>query len=331
MRDIDRSRRCRETWHVSRVLALLVCAAAVSLAGTVTVELSLDTLTVLAPVSDTDEHAVPTGPYRVLVPIPRLCRVVSVNVICPGVKTTRAGLDDTSVDDDSPGQNRSGFTGETVEAGKAFAAFDVLQMRSDATGTATADSSFDLSITYEPLSAAERPLRESLLLATCGEQVDGIVLRTAERDCWYGGADTSSSQFFGGCPPEDFHFRELAYFPLNCDVVVAGIGGWGNVPFDRARDLAPTVLAMRESLLSWGRSVLVVPYPRVKGESFADRLAHQAEMSGLHHARSRVFAREIAELSGGAPALGWCSSVCPTVRRSSARRLTCSRRTSNPG
>jgi len=215
------------------------------------------------------------------VPIPRLCRVASSEVAFrrPGTEWL-----DRSVALSSD---------VVVEAGKAFVALDV--GRSVAGG-------LDIGIDYEPLSVDERSARESLLLATCGGQADGIVLRTPECGCWYPDEDTSLAQFFGCSPPEDFGFRDLSRLPLKCDVVlVVSIGGWGRVRLDDAHDIAPTALAMRDSLASWGLSTLLVQHVGESSGSFEARFVHLAEMFGVHHTRCRAFAWQVADLLDNNP------------------------------
>ncbi|GEM_PF-875547 len=275
MKEFVRARTCHELRKLSCLLAALACITSIGLAGTATVEVNLDSVAVQCPASDSAGPAGSGGRLRLLVPIPRLCRVASSRV------TFRR----------SPTDNLDqgvAFAGEAVEAGKAFAAFDA--------GSRVAGQ-LDISINYESLPAAARWERESLLLATSGGKTDGIVLRTAEFDIWYPDKDTSLAAFFGGPPPEGFDFRELARMPLACDVViVVCTGGWGRVPLEHSEDIAPTAFAMRDSLASWGLSALVVPYLRISGGVPENRVLQLTEMLGVHHKSSRKFANTITGL-----------------------------------
>ncbi|MBN2465894.1 hypothetical protein JXD38_09780 [candidate division WOR-3 bacterium] len=281
MKMYGRARTPRDQRTLSCLMVVLACIAATAPAGTATVEVNLDTIAARAPASDSSGPAGSAGRLRLLVPIPRLCRVVSERV------TFRRSHSDTL------DRGAVLFADEAIEAGKAFAAFDV--------GPEVAGK-LDITITYQTLPAAERLERESLLTVTRGGQADGIVLHTAEDGAWYPAEDTSLAAFFGGCPPEGFDFRELARMPLKCDVViVVCTGGWGRVPLEYSDDIAPTVFAMRDSALSWGLSTLVVPYLRVSRGVPENRLLQMAEMLALHHRGSREFANVIAGLLGRYP------------------------------
>lgn len=275
MKMYGRARTLREQRTLSCLLVVLACIAATAPAGTATVEVDLDTIAIEVPASDSAGPAGSGGRLRLLVPIPRLCRVASSRVTLRRSPT------------DNPDQGVA-VAGEAVEDGKAFAAFDA--------GSRVAGQ-LDISINYESLPAAARWERESLLLATSGGKIDGIVLRTTELDIWYPDKDTSLVAFFGGPPPEGFDFRELARMPLACDVViVVCTGGWGRVPLEQSDDIAPTAFAMRDSLASWGLSTLVVPYLRVSGGVPENRVLQLAEMIGVHSKGSREFANTISGL-----------------------------------
>jgi hypothetical protein len=277
MKESVRARHVREQRALSWLMVALACATSVGSAGNTSVEVSLDSVAAHSPVSDSVEPKGPGGRWRLLVPIPRLCRVVSSGVTFR--RSPTANLDQGVV-----------FAGEAVEAGKAFATFNA--------GSRVAGQ-LDISINYESLPAAARWERESLLLATSGGRTDGIVLHTEEYSSWYPDEDTSLDAFFGGPPPEGFDFRELSRLPLKCDVViVVCTGGWGRVPLERSDDVMPTVLAMRDSLATWGLSALVVPYLRISGGVPENRVLQLAEMFGLHHKSSREFANVISGLLG---------------------------------
>jgi hypothetical protein len=281
MKETRRAGPCPERLKLFYLLAGLACIASTALARAVEVGADLDSIAVQLPVSDTAGPAGPGRRLRFLVPIPRLCRVVSDRVT---FRPSPTGCADGSA---------VLLSGEVVEAGKVFVALDV--------GPGVAGQ-LDISVNFESLPAAERPERESLLLATSGEEVSGIVLRTAEFGSWYPGEDTSLAAFFGGRPPEGFDFRELARMPLKCDVVVVVCtGGWGRVPLEHSDDIAPTAFAIRDSAASWGFSALVVPYLRISRGVPDNRALQLAEMLALHHKSSRKFANTISDLLGRYP------------------------------
>jgi hypothetical protein len=276
MKESGRARLCREPRRLSSLLVALACSASTGLAGTVTVGVNLDSIAAQVPKSDTAGPASSSRQFRLLVPIPRLCRVASDRVTLRRPQT------------DSYGRSVVLSSRDAVEVGKAFAAFDV--------GPGVAGQ-IDISINYEPLPAAQRPARESLLFATCGEQADGFVLLPAEYGSWYPDEDTSLAAFYGGRPPEGFDFRELSRMPLKCDaVIVVCTGGWGRVPLEHSDDIAPTAFAMRDSMASWGLSALVVPYLRLPGGAPENPVLQLTEMFGAHHKRSREFANTISIL-----------------------------------
>lgn len=283
MKESGRAHLRRERLGLCPLLVSLACVVSTGLAGTITVGVNLDSVAPRVPASDTAALASSGPRLRILVPIPRLCGVVSDRVTF-----RRARID--SLD-----RGVTLFADEDVEAGRAFAAFEVVP---GITGQ------LDISINYASLPAAQRLERESLLLATHGGQAKGILLSTAEYGRWYPDEDTSLVAFFGGCPPVGFDFRELARMPLNCDVVfVVCTGGWGREPLERSADIMPTVLAMRDSVTSWGLSSLIVPYLRVTRGSPENPALQLSEMLGVHHKRSREFANVIAGVLGRYPGI----------------------------
>ena len=276
MRRIRTPRRLAQPRRALLLFSLLGCVASLAVAGTISVEVDLDSVAAEFPTADVAQSAGPYPLTRILVPIPRLCRVVSSDVAFWRSET------------EWPDRDVPVFCGEAVEAGKALA---VLHVRR---GSARR---VDIRIGYEPLPAGERPRRGSLLLATGHGSVNGVALRPPQGDGWYPNQETTLAQLFGGRPPGDFHFRELSRLPLKCDVVtVVCMGGWGTVSLDSADDVRPTVFAIRDSLRAWGLSSLVVPYRQGVGGSASDRLAHVTELLGFHHIRSRGLAREITDL-----------------------------------
>ncbi len=284
MNEPVRARHFLEPLTLSLLLMALACSASLGLAGTVTVEVGLDSIADRFRPAETTGIESPGRRVRLLVPIPRLCRVVS----------DRTTLRRPAAD--SPGCGVVLSSGEAVENGKAFAGFDV---GPDAAGQ------LEMSVNYEPLSAAGRWERESLLMATCDAPAHGIVLSTTEYGDWYPDEDTSLAVFFGGRPPEGFDFRELARMPLACDlVIVVCTGGWGRLPLEHSDDIAPTAYAIRDSAASWGLSALAVPYLRVSSGIPDNRVLQLAEMLGVHHKRSCEFANTISGLLSRYPATG---------------------------
>lgn len=232
---------------------LMMCAAVVTNVGAGTLRFR-----VILPEPDTSGC--------VLVPIPRLCRVVP----------TAPGAD------------------ELVAGGRVFCRFPTPALAEESLAVARA---VEVELACEPVPESLRREREARLWNTQGSPLPEAVLVAPGTEWWYGPADTSIRQFFGGSPPADFHFRELARMPLRSDIVVGvGVGGWGLVPLEQTTDLLPTVQSLHDSLLAWGFDALVVPYYRAEDRTFPSKFTAGTEMVGIHHRYSSRFARDIGRL-----------------------------------
>jgi hypothetical protein len=142
-----------------------------------------------------------------------------------------------------------------------------------------------LEVSYEPLPRAERAPRESLL-RSCAitDSSTEAFSNPADVLAWYSAPDTNLSSLFGGDPvPYDFEFVELAEAPLRSQVIIlAYLGGWGNVHVEDAHDILPTIAEIRVYLHTRGISSILVPFYRAQG-GFFGKLRTITEIFELHH------------------------------------------------
>jgi hypothetical protein len=152
-----------------------------------------------------------------------------------------------------------------------------------------------LEVSYAPLPRAERAPRERLL-SGCAIADSSTLLFSNPADvrAWYSAPDTSLSSLFGGDRvPYDFEFAELAEVPLRSPVIiVAHIGGWGNVRVEEAHDILPVIEGVREELSARGINSILVPFYRTRG-GFLGKLRTLGEMFALYHSNADRLSGEI--------------------------------------
>jgi hypothetical protein len=152
-----------------------------------------------------------------------------------------------------------------------------------------------LEVSYEPLSRAERAPRERLLGGCAvADSSARIFSNPADTRAWYSPPETSLCPLFGGDPvPYDFEFAELANVQLKSHVVImAHIGGWGNVPMEETDDIIPTIEGVKKHLRSRGISSVVVPHYRAQG-GLLGKLLTVSELFELHHSDADRLCREV--------------------------------------
>ena len=65
--------------------------------------------------------------------------------------------------------------------------------------------------------------------------------------------------------PENFQPQEILEISQNTDVIIIfNSGGWGDTPFEEAKDFAPIIEGIQETLEDLGYNSLVIPYKRTK-------------------------------------------------------------------
>ncbi len=107
-----------------------------------------------------------------------------------------------------------------------------------------------------------------------------------------------SSLFFIFSPnffPENLGFRESLNSADLADVfVIFNSGGWGNTPLQDAKDFAPIIEGIQETLNEWDLNSIVVPYIRTKN-NLLGRITATKEISRSFQSQSEKLAREIEE------------------------------------
>ncbi len=152
-----------------------------------------------------------------------------------------------------------------------------------------------LELSYEPLPRTERAARERLLGGcTIADSSALVFSNPSDAREWYSPPDSTLSSLFGGDPvPYDFEFSELDRLTLRSQVVImAHIGGWGNVRVEDAHDILPTIEGIREHLRTRGISSILVPFYRARG-GFFGKLRTITEMFELHHSDENRLPGEI--------------------------------------
>jgi len=95
--------------------------------------------------------------------------------------------------------------------------------------------------------------------------------------------------------PENQQFYDFLHSAPKDDVIIIfNSGGWGNTPFEKAKDFAPIVEETQKTLNEWGYNSVVIPYTRTK-DSFLGEIAGAKEMFQLFPNQAEKLSKEINE------------------------------------
>ena len=93
--------------------------------------------------------------------------------------------------------------------------------------------------------------------------------------------------------PGNSQFREVFNSPPENDVIVIfNSGGWGNTPLKEAKDFAPIIQGIQDSISQWGYSSIVIPYERTEN-SFYGKISGAKEMFQLFEKQAEDFSQNI--------------------------------------
>jgi hypothetical protein len=97
--------------------------------------------------------------------------------------------------------------------------------------------------------------------------------------------------------PENFQIQEILNRAENKDVIIIfNSGGWGDTPLEKAKDLAPLVEGIQQTLNEWGYNSVVIPYVRTKDDLFG-RITGAKEFFNYFKNSSEDLADEIEHLA----------------------------------
>lgn len=101
--------------------------------------------------------------------------------------------------------------------------------------------------------------------------------------------------------PENFQPQEVLDLAKNSDIIIIfNSGGWGNTPFEKAKDFAPIVEGMQKTLEEWGYRSVVIPFNRTKN-SFLGEITGAKEFFTSFHSSAENLANEIEILAEKSP------------------------------
>ena len=93
--------------------------------------------------------------------------------------------------------------------------------------------------------------------------------------------------------PGNSQFKEVFNSPPKNDVIVIfNSGGWGNTPLKEAKDFAPIIQGIQDTVSQWGYSSIVVPYERTEN-SFLGKVSGAKETFHLFKNQAEDFSRDI--------------------------------------
>ena len=97
--------------------------------------------------------------------------------------------------------------------------------------------------------------------------------------------------------PENYQFREFLDLAAQNDVIIIfNSGGWGNTPLGEAKDFAPVIEGIQETLEEWGYNSLVIPYTRTR-DDLSGKIAGARDFFNSFQSSSEILAEKIEFLT----------------------------------
>lgn len=101
--------------------------------------------------------------------------------------------------------------------------------------------------------------------------------------------------------PENFQIDEILNRAENKDVIIIfNSGGWGYTPLEKAKDIAPLIEGIQQTLNEWGYKSIVIPYVRTK-DNLLGRITGAKEFFNYFKNSSGDLADEIEYLAESFP------------------------------
>ncbi|MDI6591523.1 MAG: hypothetical protein QME61_01075 [Patescibacteria group bacterium] len=97
--------------------------------------------------------------------------------------------------------------------------------------------------------------------------------------------------------PENFQFQQLLNSASQEDVIIIfNSGGWGNTPLEEAKDFAPIIEGIQNTLNEWGYNSLVIPYARTKDNLFG-KITGARDFLNSFKSSSEILAKKVEFLA----------------------------------
>ena len=101
--------------------------------------------------------------------------------------------------------------------------------------------------------------------------------------------------------PENYQFREFLDLAAQNDVIIIfNSGGWGNTPLGEAKDFAPVIEGIQETLEEWGYNSLVIPYTRTK-DDLSGKITGARDFLNSFQTSSEILAEKVNFLAENLP------------------------------
>ncbi len=101
--------------------------------------------------------------------------------------------------------------------------------------------------------------------------------------------------------PDNFQLPEISQSVQNKDVIIIfNSGGWGNTPLDKAKDFAPVVEGIQQTLNQLGYNSIVLPYQRTR-ENLLGKISGAKEFFNSFSNSSQDLAAKIEALNKNFP------------------------------
>jgi len=101
--------------------------------------------------------------------------------------------------------------------------------------------------------------------------------------------------------PENFQPQEILNLAQNADVIIIfNSGGWGDTPFEEAKDFAPIIERIQATLNEWGYNSVVIPYTRTKND-FLGKIAGARDFLNSFKSSSEALAEKVEFLNKNLP------------------------------
>ena len=101
--------------------------------------------------------------------------------------------------------------------------------------------------------------------------------------------------------PENFQPQEILGLAQNAEVIIIfNSGGWGNTPLKEAKDFAPVIAGIQETLNEWGYNSIVIPYSRTKN-TLLGKISGAKDFLNSFNFSSEILAKDLDFLSKKLP------------------------------
>jgi hypothetical protein len=101
--------------------------------------------------------------------------------------------------------------------------------------------------------------------------------------------------------PENIQPQEILNLATDNDIIIIfNSGGWGDTPLEKAKDFAPIIEGLEETLNGWGYKSVVVPYTRTK-DGLLGRITGAKDFFESFKSSSGILAKDLEFLAENLP------------------------------